>query len=59
MIFRWLNSVKQEVSKVTWPSYREAVVSSAIVMSLMGIAGVGLWIVDYGLGAIGGFLLRF
>jgi preprotein translocase SecE subunit len=58
MIFDRLKLVKQEASKVTWPSYREAVVSSAIVMSLMGIAGVGLWIIDYCLGAMGGFLLK-
>lgn len=57
MVFERLALVRQEATKISWPSYREAMVSSAIVLSLMCIAGVVLWAADYCLGAVGRFLL--
>jgi preprotein translocase SecE subunit len=59
MIFDRMKLVKDEANRVTWPSYREALVSSAIVMSLMAVSGIALWIIDLCLGSIGSFLLRF
>jgi len=59
MIFQGIKLVRQEAGKVSWPSYREALLSSAIVLSLMSIAGVALWVIDYGLGAADRLLLTF
>ena len=59
MTFYRLKLVRQEATKISWPSYREALVSSAIVLSLMSIAAVALWAIDSCLGALDRFLLTF
>lgn len=55
--FTFLQQVRSEVSKVTWPSRRETVVSSIMVFIMVIIAGLFFFLVDQGLGWVVGLLL--
>ena len=45
----FLKEVRREVSKVTWPTLREVVMTSAFVLFATGIAGIVLLLVDSGI----------
>ena len=55
--FTFLQQVRSEVSKVTWPSRRETVVSAIMVFIMVIIAGLFFFLVDQGLGWVVGLLL--
>ena len=42
----FLSGVKAEVKKVTWPSRKEAVGGTMVVMAVVAFIGIFLWIVD-------------
>ena len=42
----FLRQVKQEVSKVTWPSRKEAVVGTVMVLVLSSLAATFFFVVD-------------
>jgi len=43
---KYLSEVRQEVSKVTWPSKKETFTSAGIVLIVISIAAVILMLVD-------------
>ena len=43
---KYLREVRQEVSKVTWPSKKETFTSAGIVLVVISIAAVILMLVD-------------
>ena len=43
---KYLREVRQEVSKVTWPSKKETYTSAGIVLVVISIAAVILMLVD-------------
>ncbi len=43
---KYLREVRQEVSKVTWPSKKETFTTSGIVLIVISIAAVILMLVD-------------
>tara|TARA_Y100000389_G_scaffold84837_1_gene81572 strand:+ start:1354 stop:1539 length:186 start_codon:yes stop_codon:yes gene_type:complete len=43
---KYLREVRQEVSKVTWPSKKETFTSAGIVLIVISIAAVILMLVD-------------
>jgi len=43
---KYLREVRQEVSKVTWPSKKETFTSAGIVLIVISIAAVTLMLVD-------------
>jgi preprotein translocase subunit SecE len=43
---KYLREVRQEVSKVTWPSKKETFTSAGIVMIVVTIAAILLMIID-------------
>ena len=43
---KYLREVRQEVSKVTWPSKKETFTSAGIVLIVISIAAVNLMLVD-------------
>jgi preprotein translocase subunit SecE len=43
---KYLREVRQEVSKVTWPSKKETFTTSGIVLVVISIAAVILMLVD-------------
>jgi preprotein translocase subunit SecE len=43
---KFFREVRQEVSKVTWPTRKETMVSTAMVLLLVMVAALFFWIVD-------------
>ena len=57
--FTFLQQVRTEVSKVTWPTRRETVVSSIMVFVMVALAGLFFFVIDQGLSWFVSFLLSF
>jgi len=55
--FTFLQQVRTEVSKVTWPSRRETTVSSIMVFVMVMIAGLFFFLIDKGLSSFVSLLL--
>jgi len=55
---QFLREVKIELKKVTWPSKKETVASTAVVIILVIIVSAFLGIVDFGLSNLIRFVLR-
>ncbi|MEM7216439.1 MAG: preprotein translocase subunit SecE [Pseudomonadota bacterium] len=55
--FTFLQQVRTEVSKVTWPTRRETVVSAIMVFIMVGLAGIFFFFLDQGLSWFVGLLL--
>lgn len=55
--FTFLQQVRTEVSKVTWPTRRETVVSAIMVFVMVIMAGIFFFAIDQLLGWFVGFLL--
>ena len=57
--FTFLQQVRTETSKVTWPTRRETVVSAIMVFVMVGLAMLFFFSIDQLLGWFVGFLLSF
>ena len=55
--FTFLQQVRTEVSKVTWPTRRETVVSAIMVFVMVALAGVFFFAIDQLLSWFVGILL--
>jgi preprotein translocase subunit SecE len=55
--FKFLQEVRQEVSKITWPSRRETAITTAIVFIMAAIAGGFFLAVDLIIRAVVTFIL--
>lgn len=55
--FRFLQQVRQEVSKVTWPSRQETIVTTIMVFIMVTFASLFFLLVDQILGMAIGFIL--
>ena len=55
----FLRQVRQEVGKVTWPSRRETVQTTAMVFLMVILASIFFFVVDLALGQIIRFVLSF
>ncbi len=49
---QFLREVKTELKKVTWPTRKDTLAGTAIVLVTVGVAAVFLFIVDYGLSSL-------
>jgi preprotein translocase subunit SecE len=47
---QFINEVRRETSKVTWPSWRETYLTTMMVLIMVVITMVFFAVVDYGLG---------
>jgi len=45
--FKFLQEVRQETDKVTWPSRRETLVTTAMVFVMVAVAAVFFLVVDF------------
>ncbi len=54
---QFYQQVRQEVSKVTWPSRKETTVTSAMVFVMVIVVSLFFLVVDYILGAGVGYIL--
>ncbi|MEO0328743.1 MAG: preprotein translocase subunit SecE [Pseudomonadota bacterium] len=55
--FTFLQQVRTEVSKVTWPTRRETMVSSIMVFAMVTLAGIFFFFIDQLLSWFVGLLL--
>ena len=55
--FQFLQDVRNEASKVTWPSRRETLITSALVLAMVVAASVFFVAVDQTLSVLVGFVL--
>jgi preprotein translocase subunit SecE len=44
--FKFMQEVRQEVAKITWPSRRETTITTIMVFVMASLAGVYFWIAD-------------
>jgi preprotein translocase subunit SecE len=56
---QFIQQVRQEVSKVTWPSRRETVTSAGMVFVMAILAALFFFLVDLVIGGAMNFILRF
>jgi len=57
--FTFLQQVRTEVSKVTWPTRRETTTSAIMVFIMVFLAGVFFYMIDWILSGIVNLLLGF
>ena len=57
--FQFLQDVRTEASKVTWPSRRETLITSGLVLAMVVAASIFFVAVDQTLRVIVGFVLSF
>lgn len=57
--FQFLQEVRAEGTKVTWPSRRETMITTGLVLAMVLVASLFFVSVDQGLRLIVGFLLSF
>ena len=55
--FQFLQDVRTEASKVTWPSRRETLITSGLVLAMVVVASIFFVAVDQFLRLIVGFVL--
>jgi preprotein translocase subunit SecE len=48
----FLGDVSVELKKVTWPTQKETVAGTIAVIVLVGVIGLGLWLVDIALSGL-------
>ena len=51
-IVRFFRDYKSEVKKIVWPSFKEVLRNTVIVLIMCAIIGVIIWLVDFGLGQL-------
>jgi preprotein translocase subunit SecE len=55
--FEFLQQVRQETAKVTWPAWKEVWITTAMVLVMVALASVFFMIVDQGIGWFVQFVL--
>ena len=55
---RFLSEVRNEMGRVTWPSQKEVVATTVVVILTSIFFGVYLWVVDLSLNGILGWIYR-
>ena len=55
--FKFLQQVRQEVQKVTWPTRQETVITTIMVFIMVIITATFFALVDFGLGVLRNYLL--
>ncbi|MBQ9965107.1 MAG: preprotein translocase subunit SecE [Clostridia bacterium] len=51
-LVRFFRDYKSEVKKIVWPSFKEVLRNTVIVLIMCAIIGVIIWLVDFGLGQL-------
>jgi preprotein translocase subunit SecE len=46
-VANWFRGMKSELKKVVWPSRKQVVNNSLVVLAMVVISGIGLWVFDY------------
>ncbi|GKX33830.1 MAG: protein translocase subunit SecE [Rhizobiaceae bacterium MnEN-MB40S] len=56
--FTFLQQVRSETSKVTWPSRRETMISTVMVLIMVFLAAIFFFVADQALGFVVGWILN-
>jgi preprotein translocase subunit SecE len=56
-IGQFIREVRQETSKVTWPTRKETMVTTVMVFVMVFLAAIFFWVVDLVLGSAVRFIL--
>ncbi|MBW8636758.1 preprotein translocase subunit SecE [Hoeflea sp. WL0058] len=56
--FTFLQQVRSETSKVTWPSRRETMISTIMVLIMVFLAALFFFVADQALGFVVGWILN-
>ncbi len=56
-ISRFFRELKSESKKVVWPSKKQVINNTSIVLAVMAVVGGGIWIVDWLFAFLRGLLL--
>ena len=51
-VILFLRDYKSELKKIVWPSFKDVVKNSVIVLIMCAVVGVLIWLVDWGLGSL-------
>ncbi len=51
-VIQFFRDYKSEIKKIVWPSFKDVVKNTGIVLVMCAIVGILIWTVDFGLGAI-------
>lgn len=55
---RWFKELRSELKKVVWPTRKQVINNSGVVITVMAVMAVFLFAVDSGLGALFKMLLK-
>jgi len=55
--FQFVQEVRQEVSKVTWPTWKEVWITTAMVLFFVTLASIFFTLADLGIGAVVQYVL--
>ena len=56
-VTRFFRELKAESNKVVWPSKKQVINNTGIVLGVMAVVGAGIWIVDWLFAFLRGLLL--
>jgi preprotein translocase subunit SecE len=56
--FKFMQEVRQEAAKITWPSRRETTITTIMVFVMAAAAGVYFWLADQVIFNVVTFVLR-
>lgn len=56
--FEFIQQVRQETAKVTWPTRKETVITTIMVLIMVALASIFFFIADQILGGVVGLLLE-
>jgi preprotein translocase subunit SecE len=56
--FKFMQEVRQEAAKITWPSRRETTITTIMVFVMAALAGVYFWLADQVIFMVVTFVLR-
>ena len=49
---KWLKDARSEFKKVTWPTPKQVVKNTSVVLTMLTIAGLAIWALDLGYEAV-------
>ncbi|KUO67725.1 MAG: preprotein translocase subunit SecE [Alphaproteobacteria bacterium BRH_c36] len=57
--FQFLQEVRQEAAKVTWPTWKEVWITTVMVLIMVTLAALFFMVIDQILGGVVNLVLRF
>ena len=57
-VIGFLRDYKSEVKKIVWPGLRDVAKNTLIVLIISAMVGVFIWLLDWGLGSLVGFISK-